>query len=325
MALIICPECGKSISDKSEACIYCGFPVAAEEKKKVQITKQQQEQDWQSRNQTALKLAAEDGIPLFIELGDEGYLYGYLNAGISYDNLGNETRAYEYWMKAYRIDPKCCNGEVAEQLGYLCARKNSPFFDEDKAIRYLKECGTLGSNRPLGQIYDPCHKQNGFQKYKDASAALACYKKLLLDNKYPYMATVYNDMGVLYGDVYNNFVVAACYCLLANRISSNQTRSNNYQTYLALALKKGEIWRANIESIRTHEDIDPMIDRVNAQIRALQTPVNSNSPKARCPTCGSDKIEKISSLDRVVSTYMWGFFSKKIGKQFKCRNCGYLW
>lgn len=27
MALIKCPECGKEISDKSEMCIHCGFPL----------------------------------------------------------------------------------------------------------------------------------------------------------------------------------------------------------------------------------------------------------------------------------------------------------
>ena len=27
MALINCPECGKEISDKSETCIHCGFPM----------------------------------------------------------------------------------------------------------------------------------------------------------------------------------------------------------------------------------------------------------------------------------------------------------
>ena len=27
MALIKCPECGKEISDKSENCIHCGFPI----------------------------------------------------------------------------------------------------------------------------------------------------------------------------------------------------------------------------------------------------------------------------------------------------------
>ena len=27
MAIINCPECGKEISDKSETCIYCGYPL----------------------------------------------------------------------------------------------------------------------------------------------------------------------------------------------------------------------------------------------------------------------------------------------------------
>lgn len=28
MAMIVCPECGKDISDKAEKCIYCGYPLA---------------------------------------------------------------------------------------------------------------------------------------------------------------------------------------------------------------------------------------------------------------------------------------------------------
>ena len=30
MALIKCPECGKEISDKSEKCIHCGYPLQSE-------------------------------------------------------------------------------------------------------------------------------------------------------------------------------------------------------------------------------------------------------------------------------------------------------
>lgn len=32
MALIKCPECEKEISDKSEACIHCGFPIMQQSK-----------------------------------------------------------------------------------------------------------------------------------------------------------------------------------------------------------------------------------------------------------------------------------------------------
>ena len=30
MALIICPECGKEISDKAQACLHCGKPMQKE-------------------------------------------------------------------------------------------------------------------------------------------------------------------------------------------------------------------------------------------------------------------------------------------------------
>ena len=32
MALIKCPECGREISDKSERCIHCGYPLSNIEK-----------------------------------------------------------------------------------------------------------------------------------------------------------------------------------------------------------------------------------------------------------------------------------------------------
>lgn len=33
MALVNCPECGKEISDRSKACIHCGFPLEDTEPK----------------------------------------------------------------------------------------------------------------------------------------------------------------------------------------------------------------------------------------------------------------------------------------------------
>lgn len=49
----------------------------------------------------------------------------------------------------------------------------------------------------------------------------------------------------------------------------------------------------------------------------------SNIPK--CPTCGSTNIEKIGGMERAGSIAMWGIFSKKINKTFKCKKCGYTW
>lgn len=35
MALINCPECGKEISDKSKACIHCGYPIENNEQERL--------------------------------------------------------------------------------------------------------------------------------------------------------------------------------------------------------------------------------------------------------------------------------------------------
>lgn len=43
MGLIKCPECGKEISDKSENCVNCGFPIIQKEnlEKKIKKDKKQ--------------------------------------------------------------------------------------------------------------------------------------------------------------------------------------------------------------------------------------------------------------------------------------------
>ena len=48
-----------------------------------------------------------------------------------------------------------------------------------------------------------------------------------------------------------------------------------------------------------------------------------NVPK--CPTCGSESVEKISLGSKVVGGAMWGIFSSNIRKSYKCNNCGYKW
>ena len=37
MALIICPECGKEISDKAKCCIHCGYPLEEEAQKQPEL------------------------------------------------------------------------------------------------------------------------------------------------------------------------------------------------------------------------------------------------------------------------------------------------
>ncbi len=44
-------------------------------------------------------------------------------------------------------------------------------------------------------------------------------------------------------------------------------------------------------------------------------------PVVKCPYCQSTDTSKISAMSRVVSTGLFGFGSKKIGKQYHCNKC----
>lgn len=52
---------------------------------------------------------------------------------------------------------------------------------------------------------------------------------------------------------------------------------------------------------------------------------SATNPLIKCPTCGSTKVQKISGVERGMSVFAWGLFSKKINKTFKCEYCGYTW
>lgn len=51
--------------------------------------------------------------------------------------------------------------------------------------------------------------------------------------------------------------------------------------------------------------------------------VNANVPK--CPTCGSTRIQKISTSKKMMGAFGFGLLSKTAKSQFECGNCGYKW
>ena len=57
----------------------------------------------------------------------------------------------------------------------------------------------------------------------------------------------------------------------------------------------------------------------------IDTRSNQSKNQPKCPTCGSTNIKKVSGVERGTSVAFFGLFSKKIGKQFKCNSCGYMW
>lgn len=68
----------------------------------------------------------------------------------------------------------------------------------------------------------------------------------------------------------------------------------------------------------------PEFDEQAYQRRINWVPVEYGSHKSnvvKCPYCSSSNITKISTVNRVVSTGLFGLGSKKIGKQWHCNQC----
>ena len=45
----------------------------------------------------------------------------------------------------------------------------------------------------------------------------------------------------------------------------------------------------------------------------------------KCPACGSYDTAKVGVLGRAASVFAFGLASNKIGKNWKCRECGHTW
>lgn len=102
---------------------------------------------------------------------------------------------------------------------------------------------------------------------------------------------------------------------------------NQYATTERCIMCEGVLVKADDETTKQMRDEfvrlkDEAIVR-NALKSLNNANANTNVPK--CPTCGSTNISKISTLNRGVSVYAVGLASDKIGKQFKCGKCGYMW
>ena len=64
------------------------------------------------------------------------------------------------------------------------------------------------------------------------------------------------------------------------------------------------------------------IINIRIQQRKESFPLD-NLPK--CPTCGSENIEKISNTSKATGGFLFGIFSSDVRKTFHCKNCGYKW
>lgn len=95
-----------------------------------------------------------------------------------------------------------------------------------------------------------------------------------------------------------------------------------YKQYKAAEIEKS--YRELIKNVDNYAD-SFFLDKYSKETEPLKTQDQINETVAKCPTCGSTDIKKISTTNRTASVMAMGIASSKIGKQFECKNCGYKW
>ena len=95
---------------------------------------------------------------------------------------------------------------------------------------------------------------------------------------------------------------------------SNKILKRYYKKQEKLLLQKqNEAWRQRVSEIENRDKT------LNNNIKTFPTPP---APVVTCPYCHSTNTKKISQMSRMASIGFWGVFSKKIGKQWHCNECG---
>lgn len=145
MALINCPECGKAISDQSEVCIHCGFPI----NKKRYIVINGVKCDAEPIYEALEKFKAG-------EMSDLEKNYRILNHFTNHSNLGHDAKAEltKIIIETFSV-PESFNGQTMEQWK---AEQNKPHCPKCKSTSIATEkrgysllTGLLGSNKTINR------------------------------------------------------------------------------------------------------------------------------------------------------------------------------
>lgn len=95
--------------------------------------------------------------------------------------------------------------------------------------------------------------------------------------------------------------------------------------------KQKEEWKNKTKPRRSISEINPDTlkklqkdaNAFDAQYRAELEEKEHPKYTPKCPVCGCPHLDKIGAGSKLIDVAVWGFASKKPGKQFKCKACGY--
>lgn len=112
------------------------------------------------------------------------------------------------------------------------------------------------------------------------------------------------------------------------------TEDEEKEDWLKYPMPANDIAKLDADVIKKNRDEATAFDaKVKAEIqekideerRRAEEEASKPVYTPKCPTCGSPNLEKIGAGEKLVDVAIWGWASRKPGKQFKCKNCGYEW
>ena len=122
-----------------------------------------------------------------------------------------------------------------------------------------------------------------------------------------------------------NLTVDEYYVIAATKLKITRDNEEYYNFFrYMIELKQNELSKFKMEISEMRKQIDPKVIEVAYQLRNNSFSKN-NSKCLKCPSCSSVNVRKIDFVERAGSVAVFGLLSKKIGKSFKCRTCGYTW
>ena len=98
-----------------------------------------------------------------------------------------------------------------------------------------------------------------------------------------------------------------------------------------IIVNKDQFKELNDNYVIPKEDVELVCDKCGKAhtdsviILEDQHPTRPNNDVAKCPTCGSPQIERISTLTKATSFGFFGVFSRDFNKTFHCKKCNYRW
>lgn len=264
MALIKCPECGKEISDKSPACIHCGFPLEATEPKE---------------NVNGIVALFEAYAANSASVGDVSNIFSNV-----IQEAYNIKQSHSEQETADLIAKSIIDGLILipNKLSWM----NCKMYCE--IINY-KAMSAEGMDYFTNQL----HSILSIQKFYDDGSGGYCYIT-------PFFYATY--MVLQYGSESNK---AKLMTILRTPCCGSKQSS----------------WYDNVVSMfRQNGSCNSM-----QKIAAVQSELQDSSKIIKCPVCGSTRVNKISTANRLTSVFAFGLASSKIGKQYECKSCKHKW